>query len=132
MLINDAFPSNYLKSSDLQGRNVLVKIDRVVYEEVNKERKLAMYFVGKDKPMILNKTNANTIALAYGQDTDDWRDAEVVLFVAMVDFQGKTVEALRVRVPPRKVAPRREEPQRDEQHRTLVTASDDPSDEIPF
>lgn len=112
MIINEAFPSNYLKAADLQGKSPLVKIDRVAYEEINNERKLAMYFVGKDKPMILNKTNANTIASAYGQDTDDWCDAEIVLFMAMVDFQGKTVEALRVKIPPRKPVSRREEPRR--------------------
>lgn len=109
MLINEAFPSTYLKAADLQGRTIVVKIDRVETEDLNGERKLAMYFVGKDKPMILNKTNANTIAAAYGQDTDDWRDAEVVLFMAMVDFQGKTVEALRVKIPPRKPVPRQQD-----------------------
>ena len=34
--INDAFPSNYLKASDLQGREVIVTIDRVDFEPVAK------------------------------------------------------------------------------------------------
>lgn len=112
MKVSDAFPSNYLKAADLQGRNVIVKIDRVEWEEINKERKLALYFVGKEKAMILNKTNANVISTAYGDDTEDWRDQEIMLFMAMVDFQGKTVEALRVKIPPRRPVARREEPRR--------------------
>lgn len=109
-LVSDAFPSTYLKAGDLQGRTIMVKIDRAEYEELNGDRKLALYFIGKAKPMILNKTNANTIAAAYGQNTDDWHQAEVVLFMAMVDFQGKSVEALRIKIPPRKPVARQPEP----------------------
>jgi hypothetical protein len=100
--INDAFPSNYIKASDLKGRTVTVKMDRAEYEVIGNDRKLILYFVGKEKGMVLNKTNANNIASAYGDDTDEWRDQEIVLFEAMVDYQGKTVPAIRVRVPPRK------------------------------
>jgi arabinogalactan endo-1,4-beta-galactosidase len=100
--INEAFPSNYIKASDLKGRQVTVKMDRAEYENIGQDRKLILYFVGKDKGMVLNKTNANNIAMAYGEETDDWRDQEITLFEAMVDYQGKTVPAIRVKVPPRR------------------------------
>jgi len=97
--INEAFPSNYIKAADLKGRQVTVKMDRAEYEQIGNDRKLILYFVGKEKGMVLNKTNANNIGNAYGDDTDNWRDQEIILFEAMVDFQGKTVPAIRVRVP---------------------------------
>lgn len=99
--INDAFPSNYLKAADLKNRQVPVKMDRVEYEMIGQDKKLVLYFVGKEKGMVLNKTNASNIAAMYGDDTDDWRDGDVILFEAMVDFQGKTVPAIRIKVPPR-------------------------------
>ena len=61
------------------------------------DHKVVVYFKGKDKGLPLNKTNANNIALAYGMETDRWLDKEIILFTAVVDFQGKSVEAIRVR-----------------------------------
>ena len=113
MKISSAFPSNYLKASDLQDRNVMVKMDRVSLEKVGDDEKPVLYFVGKDKGMVLNKTNAQNIAVVYGDDTNDWRDQELVLFPAMVDFQGKTVEAIRVRAPQPKDRQQRRAPEPD-------------------
>ena len=110
MNINDAFPSNYLKASDLKGRSVAVVIDSISMEEIGKgENKMICYFAGKDKGMVLNKTNANNIAVLYGPETDNWIGKEVILFEAMVDFQGRTVPALRVRGPQPKDQPRQQE-----------------------
>jgi arabinogalactan endo-1,4-beta-galactosidase len=97
--INEAFPSNYIKAADLKGRQVSVKMDRAEYEMIGQDKKLILYFVGKEKGMVLNKTNASNIAAVYGDDTDEWRDQEIILFEAMVDFQGKTVPAIRVKGP---------------------------------
>jgi hypothetical protein len=99
--INEAFPSNYVKAADLKGRQLTVKMDRTEYEMIGDDKKLILYFVGKDKGMVLNKTNANNIASIYGDETEDWHDQEIVLFEAMVDFQGKTVPAIRVKAPPK-------------------------------
>ena len=130
MQISSAFPSNYLKASDLQGKNILVKMDRTEYEMIGNDKKLILYFQGKEKGIVLNKTNANNIAHIYGEETDEWKGAEIVLFEAMVDFQGKTVPAIRVRAPQRKPAhtPPQTAPQRmpDEQRRDAM------DDSIPF
>jgi len=107
MNINEAFPSKYLKASDLQGRNISVTISNVEKEDIGKgEEKLIIYFQGKQKGMVLNKTNANNIAAIYGPETDDWIGQPIVIFEAMVDFQGKTVPALRVRSPQPKDRPK--------------------------
>lgn len=99
MKISSAFPSNYLKAADLQDRNVMVKMSHVSLEKIGDDEKPVLYFLGKEKGIVLNKTNAQNIAVVYGDDTNDWTEQEIVLFPAMVDFQGKTVEAIRVRAP---------------------------------
>lgn len=136
MRITEYFPSNYLKAADLQGRKVKVVIDRVETEVIGNETKPILYFKGKDKGMVLNKTNANNIAHAYGDDTDDWNGAEIILFEAMVDFQGKTVPALRIQIPPRKPAnaPKRAEEGRAALSERSAMYDNDPppNDEVPF
>lgn len=104
MHIDEAFPSKYLRASDLQGRNITVKMDRVEQEKIGDDIKLILYFVGKEKGMVLNKTNANNIASIHGGETDDWRDREITLVEAMVDYQGKSVPAIRIRAPLRRTA----------------------------
>ena len=102
MNINDAFPSNYLKASDLGEAQPVVTIDRVEVEPVGrgKEMKPVIYFAGKQKGMVLNKTNSKKIAeIAASHDTDDWAGVQIKLFATEVDFQGETVEAIRVKSP---------------------------------
>jgi hypothetical protein len=137
MKISSAFPSNYLKAADLQDRNVMVKMDRVSLEKIGDDEKPVLYFVGKEKGMVLNKTNAQNIAVVYGDDTTDWRDQDLVLFTAMVDFQGKTVEAIRVRAPQpkdRRPAQRQADPISSGPQRQTGGVSDTQltDDEIPF
>lgn len=97
MNINNAFPSNYLKASELQGRDVTVTMANVVFETIGQDRKPVLYFAGTKKGMVLNKTNSNNIAMLYGQETDNWVGKKITLFPCMVDYQGKSVEAVRIR-----------------------------------
>ena len=99
MLISEAFPSNYIKAADLKDQQVRVVMDRVQLEDVGDETKPVLYFQGKEKGMVLNKTNSNNIALIYGDDTEDWKGKELILYPTMVDYQGRSVPAIRVRVP---------------------------------
>lgn len=99
MRVSDAYPSNYLKASDLQDRNVMVVIDRVEIEKIGEDRKPVIYFRGKQKGLVANKTNCNAIAAVYGDEMDEWAGCDLVLFPVMTDYQGKQVEAIRVRSP---------------------------------
>lgn len=99
MKISDEFPSQYIKASDLQGREIRVTMARVDREKIGTDTKLVLYFKGKDKGLVLNKTNANTIGDAYGDDTDDWYDQPLILFSVKTDYQGKVVDATRCRIP---------------------------------
>ncbi len=99
MKVSEAFPSKYLSAPDLDGKNVRVIMQHVEMDKLGDDNKPVVYFKGKTKGLALNKTNSKAIAEAYGDEMDDWRDQEIILFPAMVDYQGKTVEAIRVRVP---------------------------------
>lgn len=100
MNINDAFPSNYLKASDLGDASPVVTIDRVEHEPVgrDKEMKAVLYFQGKTKGMVLNKTNAKKISELIGSpETDEWAGFKVKIFATTTEFGGETVECIRVK-----------------------------------
>jgi arabinogalactan endo-1,4-beta-galactosidase len=99
MKMSEEFPSKYLKAADLQGREVRVTMAHVEREKIGDDNKPVLYFKGKEKGVVLNKTNAGTISDAYGDDSDDWYDQPLILFSVMVDFQGKVGPAIRCRVP---------------------------------
>lgn len=100
MNINDAFPSNYLKASDLGTAQPVVTIDRVEHEPVGRERemKAVLYFQNKEKGMVLNKTNAKKISELIGSpETDEWTGFRIRIFATTTEFGGETVECLRVK-----------------------------------
>ena len=97
MKMSQAFPSSYLKAADLNGKAVRVTIESVTPEKIGDEIKPVLHFVGKDKGVVLNKTNANRITEAVGSDeTDDWEGWSITLYPCKVDYQGKRVDAIRV------------------------------------
>ena len=128
MRISSAFPSQYLRAADLQDRPVRVVMDHVVLEEIGSEQKPILYFRDKEKGLVLNKTNANAIAQRYGDDTDGWTEGEIELFPTVVDFQGKSVDAIRVRIPR---APAVARPAAAAQ-RSASDRDPPPNDDIPF
>ena len=105
--IHDAFPSNYLKASDLKGTQPVVVIDRVEFEAVGrqKEMKPVLYLAGKEKGIVLNKTNATNISnLAGTPETNDWAGIRIRLYATHVEFQGEAVEAIRIKGAPPQAA----------------------------
>lgn len=99
MNVNDMFPSNYLKASDLKGQAFKLDILRVDEEIVGDGPKWVVYFRNTQKGLVLNKTNAQVIANKYGPETDGWSGAEVELYPDQTHFKGQMVDCLRVRVP---------------------------------
>jgi len=98
MLISEAYPSKYLKAADLKGQEAVVTIEQVSKEEIDRdESKPVLRFKGKNRGLVLNVTNANNIVLMYGDDTETWVGKQVTLFTTFVDFQGRSVEAIRVK-----------------------------------
>src|ERR1700686_1311198 len=108
MKVSAMFPSNYFKAGDLDGKPMQVQIERVEIEEVGqkKEQCPVVYFVGHEKGLCLNKTNANVIGAAFGDDSDDWQGADIVLYPTTTTYQGSVGDAIRVRLaPPQKRQP---------------------------
>jgi hypothetical protein len=102
MRISNAFPSEYLRPADLQERQVTVKMSRLEIREVGDDKKPVLFFEGKDKGLVLNKTNAQTISTVYGNETDGWEGGVIVLYETMVEFQGTRRPGIRCLVPPRR------------------------------
>lgn len=98
--INSCFPGSYLKASDLMNRTVKCVIDKVQVEDIGGEDKPVLYFHGKDKGLVLNKTNSGSIAALYGAETDSWEGKEVKLYPTKVSFQGSMVDAIRIKIEP--------------------------------
>lgn len=129
MKLNDAFPSTWLKAADLTGVRARVTISHWKMEDVGDGHKPIVYFRGRDKGLVLNKTNGNMIAeIAGNDDLDEWAGTTIVLYSAKVDFQGKRVDAIRVDYPP-KSSTERSEP---EAPPPPPARFDDGGDDIPF
>lgn len=95
--IGNIFGGDYLKAEHLGDRPVTVTIESVKVKSFDEGDKLIMSFVGKDKSLVVNRTNANIVAEVLGStDTDDWEGKRITLVVRKVDFQGKRVPAIRV------------------------------------
>jgi hypothetical protein len=69
MNLNDAYPSKYLKASDLpEEGSMAVTIEAIRLGEIgrDKETKPVLYFEETGTGLICNKTNARTIARLLG------------------------------------------------------------------
>lgn len=93
----------FLYAFDLQGKEVVVTIERVTGGEVTgeggkKSKKPVCKFVGKEKKLALNVTNCKTIATLYGNETNDWAGKRIALYPTTTNAKsGETVECIRVR-----------------------------------
>lgn len=118
------FPNQYIGAADMQGKEVSLTISRVVKEalrtEKGTENKPVVFFAemearhragkGENKRLVLNKTNAKTIAKLYGNETDSWPGKRVTLYATTCTAFGQIVDCVRVRevAPP---APKRRQPE---------------------
>lgn len=136
MKVSEAFPSKFIAAADLENQNVRVTIARVEIEKVGDDTKPVLYFKGKQKGLVCNKTNSKAIAAFCGDEMDDWPGAELILFPIMTDYQGKPVEAIRVRAPMPKDNLRPTSHNKVETSPLRMAESENPadamSDDIPF
>jgi hypothetical protein len=103
--INQLKESRFLKKEDC-GTGILVTIcgcdqQNVAKEGVEPEMKWALHFEETEKPMVLNSTNAQIIAvIAKNEDTDNWKGVKVVLYNdPSISFSGKLTGGIRARQP---------------------------------
>ncbi len=107
---SEAYPSKFLASSDLivngQVKRIAVTFESVTREQITSDKgtetKPIARFVGKDKRMVVNKTNWGRIVEILGlDDSDDWLGKSIVLSVEKTRYQGKMVNGIAVIGKPR-------------------------------
>ena len=97
---SEVFPSKWISAADLNGHEPTVTIARVLMEDIGQsgDRKPVIYFQGKEKGMVCNKTNWDRISFILRSDeSDDWIGKPVKLYTELVNFQGQMKEAVRVK-----------------------------------
>lgn len=98
------FASQYLGSQDLpEGKDIIVQVEDVKREQImskrGREEKLVMHFVGKVKPLILNKINCKNTEKALETPYEDmWVGKKLQLYVdPKVSTPDGIVSAVRIR-----------------------------------
>lgn len=134
--LGDMFESKYVKVADFdEDEPTVLTVKRLKQERLgmgaDAEDKWVVYFEELEKGLVLNKTNAKTIAGLYGDDTDDWIGEKITIRPAEIEFKGERMMGLRVspskpkKSKPAKPAPVVEKNGDDED-------DDEDSAEIPF
>jgi hypothetical protein len=100
MLPSDAFPSRFLQTTVVKAKGPIVAtISHIEMDTVGQgaeqQRKPVLYFEDGEKPMVLNRTNFEILADAFG-DSDEWAGHKVKIFVARTQYQGRSIDGLRV------------------------------------
>lgn len=97
------FDNRWVKAWDLGGRDItvtIVKVEAGVLENAKlkkRDRAPIVWFRGGKKPLALNRTNAQTIAAMYGNNTEDWIGKAVTLYPTTTEMAGKACDCIRVR-----------------------------------
>jgi len=99
MDVNSVFGGDSLKAADLQGREFTLTIASVEPKKFDNGTKLVIRFAGAKKCLVSNKTNAKRIAFMHGTETDLWIGKSITLYAEFVEYQGQTMQAIRVKPP---------------------------------
>lgn len=98
--------SNYLQKHDVEPPVLVTIKGDLTQENLAKDgdapdNKWVIRFKELEKPMVLNSTNGQLIAMATGSDnSEDWNGKQIVLYNdPNVSFQGKLTGGIRVRAP---------------------------------
>jgi hypothetical protein len=96
------FDRDYIGEWDLLEKDVTVMIARVEAATLTaqggrKSKKPVVWFEGREKGFVLNKTNAKTIAGLYGTDTARWVGRAITIYPTRTSMGGEEVDCIRVR-----------------------------------
>ena len=98
MKVGDVY-STFLTADDLQGPPIDTVITGVDVETIEGKPKIVATLRGVDKKWVINRTNADLLTEAYGDDTDAWLDQPVRLERGRTRFMGKPVACISCHVP---------------------------------
>ena len=85
-----------MKADDLGGRTAKHTISACKAEVVGEDKKLVLVFSNEDTSLVLNKTNATTLAELYGPETSEWEGKAIKLVPSTTSYQGKMVKCIRI------------------------------------
>ena len=129
--LNDAFPSKYLKATDL-AEPVIATIKLAELEKIRKAStakkctKVVCYFAKKLKPLPLNRTNFESVGDICGSyDSDDFPGTKIELYATKTSMNGKVMDCVRIRAPGAMEKPKKAAKGSNEK------PGDDPIDEMP-
>lgn len=96
------YPSAYLAAFDLAGKDVTFTIIKIEKQELQlrnggKKVKPVLTFKETEKLVVLNVTNAESIASMYGNKADAWLGRQVTFFPTQVPVGRKMEDCIRVR-----------------------------------
>ena len=92
----DIYRSSYMRAADLGGRTAKYTISACKAEVVGEDKRLVLAFSNNDLPLVLNKTNANSLAELYGSETGEWEGKAIKLVPSTTSYQGKMVKCIRI------------------------------------
>lgn len=131
--VRQMFDSAYVGNWDLQGCDVVVIIARIVPGELakagtsKKDKAPIMFFEGREKGMVLNKTNMKIIGGIVGSfKVKDWIGHAITLYPTTCQFGPNVVDCIRVR-PVAPAAARR----RNGKPASLPPVPPPPDDDVP-
>lgn len=138
---SDAFPSKWLKCSDLFGRPLVLRIKSAEMTELKgndggKQSKPVVRFFNHEKGLILNGINWDTISEIAGDDTDSWPNTDIELYPDKTEMGGKRVDCIRIRQPANATTPPSQQPNRRPVAKApegpLPPVEEDMNDQLPF
>lgn len=100
--VSKCYGSRYLKARDLDGQDVTVRIQSAAEGPITSpdgktDQRIVVGFDEFDKPFVLNKTNARSIAEIHGDNSDDWRGQLVTLYPTETPVAGVMTACIRIR-----------------------------------
>jgi len=98
MRTRDLYPSKFLQSADAKAKQIIATISSLEVELVGQgqdQKKKPVLYLEDQKPMVLNRTNAETLEDAFG-DSDDWPGHKIKIYCVKTQYAGKTVDGLRI------------------------------------
>lgn len=103
--LSEAFPSKFLKATDLTDGPVvatikLAELERIKGFDGKEVAKVVLYFAKKLKPLPLNRTNFEAVmAICGSDDSDDFPGVKIEVYATKTSMNGKVMDCVRIRAP---------------------------------
>lgn len=90
--------ARFINAAFLSDGDITAKIDSISEIELDGNDRLVVTMKGVDKGLVLNRTNGDVLADAFGDELNDWVGKEITLYKDRCQMRGKMVDCVRVKV----------------------------------